>query len=654
MKLVTLEKFKTLYFTVIFSISGISILFIQYLRKNSSSESWDKTLILVSIFTSLLFATFFFLDIETTKNHLILSSLSLILLSFGIYGIEHHDKINNVDINKIFWFGFGPQIFLLTVLVIPIIFEIYNWNSLSTIKKRTLQVLAFIVSVTVIFALWQGGSSLIEPDSPEYVVNELLAIPSGNIPYVDFIPQYGILFTIVLSPFSKLFNPEELVTLGLYLMNIATIIALILGVWILYKAINKKSISLAILLVIPFTSLTQFPGRESLSGSIYSSLTQIPVRIFPGMLIGLFFINYATGKMGSKHIRLIFILAGFNLWLNTDFGLAILVSLLALNLLINGLKELFINLIYLTIGFSIYPLIIISSGSNFQLAAFATFIRQFGAGFGAEPIQTPGPVLVILPLIIALFFASTTPLILERFKKYVIEPEYRRAVLTSSFFSCWSLIGFTYYLNRSYASGQMQILFLPLSVASASYFYYLFPKVESLPWRFKDFFKKSLWVKSSIKHQLPNLSLAILMALPLATIIAFPNPQLEINRLTNAPSENKWPLSRNQKAFSDIENQLSLINSNDKGDVMYFGSSGNYVDLKYNIKNATIFNSPYDLLMSPKMVDIQCNNLVRLKPKYLLVNDSGLAIAQAFPNSILCGTYIISQQYPQRLLLLND
>jgi hypothetical protein len=198
----------------------------------------------------------------------------------------------------------------------------------------------------------------------------------------------------------------------------------------------------------------------------------------------------------------------------------------------------------------------------------------------------------------------------------------------------------------------MQILFLPLSVASASYFYYLFPKVESIPWGFKDFFNRDTWAKSKLKYQIPNLSLAILMALPLASIIAFPNPQIEIERLTNAPAENKWPLPKNQSAFADIDNLLPGFNSTDE--VMYFGSSGNYIEMNNGIKNATIFNSPFDLFMSANMVDIQCNYLKELSPKYLLVNDTGLAVAQAFPNSTLCGMYSISNEYPSRVLVLNN
>jgi hypothetical protein len=523
--------------------------------------------------------------------------------------------------------------------------------------KKILQLLAMMVSLLAIFALWQGGSSLIEPDSPEYVINELLAIPSGNIPYVDFIPQYGISFTVLLGLFSGQFNPDELVTLGLYFMDVATIIALIAGVWILYKAMNKKSISLAILLVIPYTSLTQFPGRETFSGSIYSSLTQIPIRILPGMLIGLLFINYAAGDRVSKKIRLVFVLTGINLWLNTDFGLAILVSLLVLNTIINNkLRDFFMSFIYLAIGFLIYPLVITISGFNFQWDSFATFIRQFGAGFGSEPIQTPGPVLVILPLITALFFASTTPLILEKFKKYVIEPEFRRALITSSFFSCWSLIGFTYYLNRSYASGQMQILFLPLSVASASYFYYLFPKVESIPWRFKDFFKKNIWAGSNLKHQIPNLSLAILMALPLASIIAFPNPQLEINRLTNAPSANKWPNKALSETFQRLD-QIKEINPELLTDIGYFGNAGNYFQYETQIKSANILNSPIDITPAKIPLETGCSYLIKLNVKYLLIDENGLIVKEAFGERGLCDLYHFTEttySAGKYLLVRND
>jgi hypothetical protein len=422
-------------------------------------------------------------------------------------------------------------------------------------------------------------------------------------------------------------------------MSAATIIALVIAVWIVYRALNKKSISLAVLLVLPFTSLAPFPGRESFIGSIYSSPTQIPVRILLGMMIGYLFINYLTDRKSSWQFRIAFTLAGLNLWLNTDFGLAIVISLTVLFIIeIKTLREYFVNSVYFLVGFILYPVSITLLGKDLNWSYFATFVRNFSAGFGSEPIQTPGPVLVILPLIIALFFASTTPLVLELFKKYTVEPEYRRALITASFFSCWSLIGFAYYLNRSYASGQMQILFLPLSVASASYFYYLFPKVESIPWGVKDFFRKRIWAKSNLRYQIPNLSLAILMALPIATIVAFPNPQIELKRLTNAPIGNKWPnmaLDDAMKRYQQIADSNPIIIE----DLAYFGNAGNYFEYETGVKSANILNSPIDITPAKVPLETGCSYLRLVDAKYLLIDENGLAVKNAFGGRGLCDLY---------------
>jgi len=454
--------------------------------------------------------------------------------------------------------------------------------------------------------------------------------------------------------FSKLSSIQITINLVLIFISIGTITAILIAIYLVYKSLNSSSLALATLLVVPFTSITKFPGRTDYPGNIFDLISAVPIRILPGLIIGALLVNILNSNEKIKlwKIWLIGIIIGNSFWLNQDFALlAGLIGLFYL-FLFGNFKKIIINVTCAAfIGLLFYPLVASQFG-QFRFNSIGFFALQYSSGYMAEPIQTPGPVLVILPLIVALFFASTTPLVLERFKRYIVEPEYRRALLTASFFSCWTLIGFAYYLNRSYASGQMQILFLPLSVASASYFYYLFPKVESIPWGFKDFFNKDTWAKSKLKYQIPNLSLAILMALPLASIIAFPNPQIEIERLTNAPAENKWPLPKNQSAFADIDNLLPGFNSTDE--VMYFGSSGNYIEMNNGIKNATIFNSPFDLFMSANMVDIQCNYLKKLSPKYLLVNDTGLAVAQAFPNSTLCGMYSISNEYPSRVLVLNN
>ena len=630
------------------SITFLGMLVVQLIRPMDNGETWDKILVVLA---ACLGASVFIRNLKVVKNNSVfLSLIAVIGILIGVGSIETHSAINGVDINKILWFGFGPSVLLLLVSIIPFIFNLYNWKTLPNATRYFLGAVSLILLPALVIANWQGGNTLMEPDSPEYVINELLAVPAGNIPYVDFIPQYGILYTWLIAPFSSFLQPNELVTLGLYLMSAGGIVAVALGVWLTYKAMNKRSLSLAILLVVPFTSLTQFPGRTSYSGSIFSTPTQIPVRMFLPLVVAMFLLSQKNRT--SLKLNFAFFLLGLNLWLNTDFGMAALLSAVFVTIM-NGqsMKTLIRSLISCSIGWGSYPLSLAIAGNPIDLNGFATFVRQFGGGFGSEPIQTPGPVFIILPLIISLFFASTYPLYQERFRKKPIPAELRRAVLTANFFSLWSLIGFAYYLNRSYASGQMQILFLPLSVALASYIYYVTSQSAGLlPWTARTFFQPSQWRGKQLSSRLSYLPIAMVMSLPLATIIAFPNPTIEIERLTNAPAVNKWPLLKNQEAFASIAEITSQFPTSE---TVYFGSSGNYVEMEYGIESANIFNSPFDLFMSQNMINRGCEALSSKGARYVVLNDTGLLVAQNFVDQKLCGKYIFDVNLPKRLMRLG-
>jgi hypothetical protein len=259
----------------------------------------------------------------------------------------------------------------------------------------------------------------------------------------------------------------------------------------------------------------------------------------------------------------------------------------------------------------------------------------------AEPIQTPGPVLIVLPLIVALFFASNYPLYQERFQKIPIPEDLKRAVLTASFFSSWSLIGFAYYLNRSYASGQMQILFLPLSIAMASYFYYIIPqKIEELPWTAKTFFKPETWKGKNFRKNLSHLPIAIAMSLPLATIAAFPSPVIEIERLTNAPAENRWP---SKSLGQSIENFTKLKSLGfDVGEIGYLGNSGNYFEILTGVDSLNILNSPWDLPSAEVPLKTGCSFISTKSPKFILTDSNGSSFGKLFENGLLCGSYKVA------------
>jgi hypothetical protein len=626
--------------------SAIAIAITQTLRANKS-ETWDRALFGISVLVGVyVLISFLFLGKKSINRFY--ASISIIILSVGIYGIEKHgtETTRGVDVSKLLWLGYGPIVLLVTLLIVPFIFSIYSWYGLSRKVKVLFNVLAIIVVALVLPAIWQGGNSIIDRDSSEYVINENLAVSAGYLPYVNFIPQYGTFYSWLLYPFKNKLSADSLVTLSLYMMNIGVIISIAIGVWLVFKAMNKRSLALAVLLVIPFTSAAQFPYRKVYSGTIYSLYSQLPIRLLPGIILGLFLIRILEKNSPnlSFYKLLLAFLSGCTLWLNQDF--AILSGLLIIAFLILYSKK-FTSYVLIVFSFGAglfsYPFLLYLTGNEINYSYVGFFAKQYESGFMAEPIITPGPVLIVLPWIVALVCASFYLLIKERFFNKSIEDENRRAIITTAFFSLWTLIGFSYYLNRSYASGQMQILFLPLAVASASFFGYLFNKNLELPWSPRITFNLSTWKISNLKRNSSYVLIAIIMSLPLASIIAFPNPAIEIDRLTSSAPDHVWPKPSNMKLFATFDTGLEA----DQPD-SYYGTSANYVKLKYNLSSLSLFNSPFDLTLSEQMVKQQCAFLNNLVFKSVALNNEGVAISQAFESKTLCNVFtgdFISKPY---------
>ncbi|NCX25353.1 MAG: hypothetical protein EBX13_06250, partial [Proteobacteria bacterium] len=83
------------------------------------------------------------------------------------------------------------------------------------------------------------------------------------------------------------------------------------------------------------------------------------------------------------------------------------------------------------IGIGIYPALMLIAGFKVNFKFIGFFAVQYKDGFMAEPIITPGPVLIILPITVALVGASYFLVIRERFNRITLDDQQRLAVLTS-------------------------------------------------------------------------------------------------------------------------------------------------------------------------------------------------------------------------------
>lgn len=624
-------------FPITVAWASLVIFSIQTLR-NSNSESWDRFIYISAILTSI------YITLTRSKifSHPIFLSLGLISLLLGVIGVEKHgtETTSGIDVSNLLWLGFGWIVFLALVFSALMYFNFYSLGKRPN-WLRALGILAFFYSTSLaLLAAWQTNSSIIDNYHSEYVINEALAVPAGHIPYVDFIPQYGILYSFLLKPFSKWLSPNELVN-SLYLMcYVAIIISFFIAIALLHRNLDKKSWIVAALWVIPFTSLAHLPNREGYSGTIFSLISQIPVRIFPGMILAILTISTLANLNSRSNLRNTFrifvtsIFAGLGFWINQDFVLLSgLISVAMIVLFTKSFKLSMTSMMGYLIGVFLYPLLVQISGNTVQFKYVGFFAVQYGGAYMSEEIITPGPVLIVLPLITAMM-AVVYATYIKTFglRKEIINEDYRR-VLTVSFFAVWCLGGFLYYLNRSYASGQMQILFLPLSVALGSFAHMSF---------WKDHFEKIRSRKGLSPRQyfvriIPALIQTLLFALPFATVVASSDPRIEWRRISTSPEGHIWPKGNSLEAVS-IWTELSKNPNIRKEKVAYFGASGNYVELLTGIKSVNILNSPWDMPVTQVTIRTGCEAITKYNPEYLVVGIEGRSLFR-FENNTLCNRY---------------
>lgn len=631
-------------FSKVFGIVALSALSFQTLRAGDKSETWDKAIFATAMVVGIAsYVSLFILKTQNYRFDIVTFISAIVGITLGVGGIEKHDPINGVILSNRLWLGFGPFVLILLVLLSFISWKIWKWDSLGKPWKITLGLASLASIVFASLSFWQDTKSIIDPDHSEYVINEVMAIRAGNWPFDNFIPQYQTVYTFI----AALLKSQSTIAAAettLLLMVGATYLCLVLGIVLVRQSLPHRSWIPAILLVVPFTAVTQFPTREGFMGSIASLLSGLSIRIFPGLLLFAFALWVLTSpRLDNVKSRYAFfvlgMISGWTMWTSQDFGIAativvfVVASVIPMRSGINKITSLISMIIGFLPGFFTYQIISSILGHSVNYDFFAFFARQFGSGFGAENMRTPGPLLFILPLIIALAVAHLHLIrISQNMQAEIISRIYSNGVL-GLLFASWSVLGFSYYLNRSYASGQMQILFLPISISLGVLVGSLLHLRNKENRESSEFSFRRL-LKSKSRHALVFTTVA---TLPLAALISLPNPSIELDRISQGSESPRWPKPTITAAISDAEAGLKYA-KNKNVTIAFFGASSNYVSDATGIKSAAILNSPFDLYMSQETVRVACQYLEKFKPDYLVLSDEGAALFQ-FENKTLCGTY---------------
>jgi hypothetical protein len=616
-----------LFATIFSTYSFFMLCFWAFYMKQHPSENADKLLFIGSAFFSVS-SSYLVFRLNNLKQAITIPLFAIISLSIGIIVKE------NQAMSREHVMGFGLSVYVIAVFLVFLF--MYFMKIIETkIFYFSSLIFAIFCSVLAILSFYQTRNSLIESQHSEYVVNELLAPRTGYTQYRSFIPQYtfvlGYVFTLIPQSVS-VFNAIQIIVITL---TITAFISLLVAIYIsasFLKGIKNRWL-IAAAIIIPLTSVTAGWSRTSFVGPPTTLLSGPAIRVFCGMVLAiclLIFINLKNSeniKKSNLKIAALGIIAGIESLINFDFGLAAALALYLTIILLSSNKIEFIksSLVYGIAFISTWILVIgilIATGNSPKSDLFAWFIRQFGGGFGSVTISYPGPVMFALPTIFTIMIYSL-----------VVTWKYLRSERTETenfnlkisiftfYFSAWCFFSTPYYLNRSYHSGQMSTLYLPLSVAIAGVF--------ALYIRNKGFIFKNF-------HSFVP---ALVIAVSIGSIWISPNPSIEIKRIQGNNPDGNLPRPEISQIIKNQENIKSEMKN--FGEFAYFGEEGNIIESATKIKSANIFNNPLDMFQSNNSIKLQCDFLNQLNYNYLLLSSTATG-AFAWDDGSLCdGMYKI-------------
>jgi hypothetical protein len=127
------------------------------------------------------------------------------------------------------------------------------------------------------------------------------------------------------------------------------------------------------------------------------------------------------------------------------------------------------------------------------------------------------------------------------------------------------------------------------------------------------------------------------MSLPLASIIAFPNPAIEIDRLTSSTPDHVWPKPTLVKTTNEVLIGKKFAQDNGVS-ISFFGASSNYIKIATGIDSVNILNSPWDIAVSNTAIKVGCERIFAINSEIMVLGEEGPALFR-FNGSTLCNKY---------------
>jgi len=636
------------FFINSFGIYSAIFIFLQFERYEGNSEKWDLLLFgLLLAFTFVIFYLLYTKNNSLDKASFAISSLLVYTIIKGVGVFEYRDfKKFEYSSELYIWLGFGIPVLIIALIVSPLVTKILFDN--SKIFKIIRLVLFVYLLCSFILTYFQRTNSLIDTFHSSYIFDELLALKAGSLPFYNFIPQYQSFYSFIgfLVPDTELI---KIVDIYLILFFLSYLLITFQSVkWIknsseYFNYINSTILFMPFLVVAPI-----FYNRIGSGGTIPSLLSNYPIRLLP------FFIIFVILKFGysfekkkieiveKKFVSFAFFLAGLNLYNNFEFGIVTLLSITSLILLLEFIqfKKLNINqkvfyIIPLFLGIILIPILYYLNGYQFNFDYLGYFVRSFVSSnsLGIK-IAIPGPSLFLVPLIFSTFISH-----IKILSNTNSEIENYNLIQRNSFIGISiglvSIFGLPYYINTSYAAGQLQFFLLLISLN----FCIFLGSMIALK-KFNIF----LDIKNS---NLNEKILIFTIAIFIASTVISSTPYREIQRLSNDTENQSWPDYEMNNIFSEIVEIKSMSPNQNIG---YLGNYSRVVGYHTDIHPLSLVSGVENVNINGKfefqqeLYKVSCDEIFRLNIDYVVV-DRIAFYKLALDQNFLCEKYVLNSDH---------
>jgi hypothetical protein len=600
---------------------------------NNATGSVNKPIYLAILILSATATVVFVRNSRSLRLDVILAIASSLGLLVGIWTIERPQLLNFG-----YWEGFGSDAALASLALLLLVGVTWPPRRLATPLRVVLS--SVVIAVCVFDALGAIRTLDYMPAVNNNLneINDILGPMAGKVPDSSFIPQYTALYGWLLEPLKGVLSPLSLVGATAIMLTGFGFVTVALAVWMAKRVLADKGWILALALVVPITYVTS-PVTGDIS-SIASLFQELGIRLFGGFLIASVGLHdlllLYRGTLRVRRLVVVGAVCGLIAWNSQDFGVAAMAAYGLMVLVVptpsTRLRALGSWLTGLAMGLALYPLFLLVIGSPLNLSFVGAFAKLAVSGMGTAPIQVPGPVLVVVPILISATAAGWALMTARRRQGTSDDVRLDRAAIALAFVGTWSAAGLAYYMNRGYAAGQLQTMLLPCGVcvaclASIALHSTVVDKPRST--------RRDRMAWSGLYGNVTLFPVGLFVCLCFASALLAPDPILASTELLHPPAGGGFT-SYDLPQVTAAVNRARTYTAGKTGSLSYLGESFNYVALAMHVPSSAVL-FPYALSPASDrtVIQIECQYLDDHRSRWLVLSSNAVA---AFGTDV-CGLY---------------